>query len=212
MTEPWEILFNRALIQLKQGCVSENDWVFGGGTALKHKFNHRESKDIDIFFTNPQFLNSVSPRINDGVEANLIDYSELAHHIRLHFQEGEIDFIVSPPITQIKPELTLVLDSIVNMDHPVEIVAKKIYHRADTFKPRDVFDLAVVYNAYSDAMLRNAKAFAQKLPVLAKRIDVIEHSGELEKWLSVLTILSGGEKIRGREVELCRQFIHAAGS
>ena len=60
MAEPWEILFDRALAQMRQGGVAESDWVFGGGTVLKFKLNHRESKDIDIFFSNPQLLEAIS--------------------------------------------------------------------------------------------------------------------------------------------------------
>jgi hypothetical protein len=36
------------------------------------------------------------------------------------------------------------------MDNPVEIVAKKMIYRADEFKPRDIFDLAVVYQRKRD--------------------------------------------------------------
>lgn len=80
MTEQWKTLFIKALKQLEQGGIAKGNWVFGGGTVLTHKFNHRESKDIDIFFDNPQFLNFVSPRVNDAVEASLADYSEQDKH------------------------------------------------------------------------------------------------------------------------------------
>ena len=102
---------------------------------------------------------------------------------------------------------TSILGSVVNMEHPVEIVAKKIYHRADTFKPRDVFDLAVVYSALRDDMLKNATVFAKGLSILSKRIDVLESTGELESMLKEHAILPDGEKIRGKEAEICKQFI-----
>jgi hypothetical protein len=95
----------------------------------------------------------------------------------------------------------------VNVEHPVEIIAKKIYHRADVFKPRDVFDLAVVYYAYQGSILKNATVFAKELPSLSKRIEAIEHSGELEDMLKEHAILPGGEKIRGKETVICKQFI-----
>lgn len=144
MLKQWEVLFVRALDQLKQGGVAKKDWTFGGGTVLTYKFNHRESKDIDIFFSTPQLLNFVSPRVNDAAEANLTNYTEQAHHTRLHFAEGEIDFIVAKQISEIKPSFTKVLGHYVYLEHPTEIIAKKIYYRAEEFKPRDVFDLAVV--------------------------------------------------------------------
>jgi len=209
MAEPWEVLFGRALAQLRQGGVAENDWMFGGGTVLKLKLNHRDSKDIDIFFNDPQLLGYISPRVNDAVAASLLDFDEHAQHIRLQFREGEIDFIVARQISKMHPEPAAVLGAVVNVEHPVEIVAKKIYHRADAFMPRDVFDLAVVFGTYRNDILRNAEAFAKELPILAKQIDAIERSNELEKWLRDHTILSGGQEIRGKEVRLCKEFIRA---
>lgn len=206
MPEPWKILFSRALQQLEQGGVAKRDWVFGGGTVLTHKFNHRESKDIDIFFRDPQFLNFVSPRVNDGVEETLLNYTEATQHTRLQFDEGEIDFIVAPQISEMKPSYIRILDSYVYVEHPVEIIAKKIYYRAEEFKPRDVFDLAVVFLKKRDVVLKNASAFAEKLPALIQRIDALERSGELDKRLRQLAILSGGEKIHGNELELCKDF------
>ncbi|MDR2934570.1 MAG: nucleotidyl transferase AbiEii/AbiGii toxin family protein [Candidatus Adiutrix sp.] len=45
----WENLFKKAVKQLKAGKLSNGSWSFGGGTALMLRFNHRYSKDIDIF-------------------------------------------------------------------------------------------------------------------------------------------------------------------
>ena len=38
--------------EIKQANLPSSMWTFGGGTVLMHKFNHRFSKDIDIFFRN----------------------------------------------------------------------------------------------------------------------------------------------------------------
>jgi len=209
VAEPWKLLFARAVEQLEQGGVTKKDWAFGGGTVLTHKYNHRESKDIDIFFRDPQILGFVSPRVNDGVEASLLHYSEQANHTRLQFKEGEVDFILGEQISEMKPSFIKVLDTYVNVEHPVEIVAKKIHYRAEKFKPRDMFDLAVVFDAQRESMLRNAGAFAEKLPVLAQRIEALEHSGEIDNRLGELAVLPGGEKIRGRETKLCKEFIQA---
>jgi hypothetical protein len=45
----WEILFKAAVKQLKAAKLPISSWTFGGGTALMLRFNHRQSKDIDIF-------------------------------------------------------------------------------------------------------------------------------------------------------------------
>lgn len=209
MLEPWQKLFRKALEQLYQGNISAKNWIFGGGTVLMHKYNHRESKDVDIFFYDRQFLAYISPRVNDGVETSLMDYSEQANHTRLSFAEGEIDFILASPLTKVSPSFTKVMDVFVYVEHPVEIIAKKIHYRCDEFKPRDIFDLAVVYDRQRDYMLKNIGAIVEKIPNLTQRIDMLAKAGELEEALSRLSILPGGEKIRGHELALCKHFLQA---
>ncbi|MDR1655992.1 MAG: nucleotidyl transferase AbiEii/AbiGii toxin family protein [Deltaproteobacteria bacterium] len=51
MRQQWESLFNRAVKQLEAGKLPTKSWSFGGGTALMFMFNHRHSKDIDIFLS-----------------------------------------------------------------------------------------------------------------------------------------------------------------
>jgi len=208
MAEDWEILFTRAAKLLEQGGVAKEDWTFGGGTVLAQKYNHRASKDIDIFFKNPQLLNFVSPRVNDALEPNLTNYAEQAHHTRLYFQEGEIDFIVSQQVSAMDPSFIKVAGNYAYVEHPVEIIAKKIQYRAEDFTPRDVFDLAIVFAAQKNCMLQNVDAFAEKLPVLARRLEELQ-AGQLEERLSQLTILPGGEKIRGHELAVCREFVQS---
>lgn len=209
MNKVWETLFSYALKQLDGTQIAKTDWSFGGGTVLSYRFDHRESKDIDIFFRTPQLLNFISPRINDGVEDKLKFYTESSHHVRLQFDEGEVDFITAPQISQAKPSFRQVLGTYVYVDEPVEIVAKKIQFRAEEFKPRDVFDLAVVFDAQKDTVLNNSPAFAEKLDSLEKRIIALNESGILESGLQSLAISPGGQDIRGKEYEICRDFIQS---
>ena len=209
MDNPWETLFSYAVQQLDNAKVAKVDWSFGGGTVLRQKFNHRESKDIDIFFRNGQLLNFVSPRVNDGTEAHLKFYTESSTVVRLQFQEGEIDFIAAPQLSLEKPRLQKILNQYVYVDHPVEIVAKKIHFRAEDFKPRDVFDLAVVYAAQKPILLENAHVFAEKLEVLEARIADLHSSGVLEPGLQSLALSPGGQKVRGKEYGMCIAFIEA---
>lgn len=48
-SDSWKNLFSAAMQQIKQANLPSSMWTFGGGTVLMHKFNHRFSKDIDIF-------------------------------------------------------------------------------------------------------------------------------------------------------------------
>lgn len=124
--QQWEILFKRAAKQLEYGKLPSKSWTFGGGTALMLKFNHRHSKDIDIFLSDRQLLAYVSPRVNDGA-GDSYDYVEQERFTRLYFPEGEIDFIAAPAITPLKPSFQQVADVYAYVENPVEIVAKKCF-------------------------------------------------------------------------------------
>jgi hypothetical protein len=65
-------------------------------------FNHRHSKDIDLFLADRQRLAYVSPRVNDGA-GDSQDCVERARRARLYFPEGEIEFIAPPAVTPLKP-------------------------------------------------------------------------------------------------------------
>jgi hypothetical protein len=107
--EAWEKLFGYAVKRLTAANLPQNSWSFGGGTVLMLKYNHRYSKDIDIFFRDPQLLNAVSPRINDAAEDSILEYSEHTRFTKIQFAEGEVDFIVSPQITNCRPRFEEVL-------------------------------------------------------------------------------------------------------
>ncbi len=204
--QQWKILFHRAIKQLEAGKLPANAWSFGGGTALMLMFNHRHSKDIDIFLTDRQMLAYVSPRVNDGA-GDSRDYMEQESFTRLYFPEGEIDFIASPPITPLKPDFRQVGGIFANVDNPVEIIAKKIFHRADSFKPRDIFDLAIVYDRRPEDVLKTAPLLTPKLEALSNRINLLESSGQFEAQIKEVEILDGGRKVRGHELDICRKCL-----
>jgi len=202
----WEILFKKAVKQLKAGKLSNSSWSFGGGTAMMLRLNHRISKDIDIFLPDLQLLGHVSPRVNDGVEASR--YDEQQNFIKLYFPEGEVDFIASPAVTQIKPFFREVAGVYAYVDDPVEIVSKKIMYRADEFKLRDMFDLALVYDRLKADLLKVAPILAPKVESLTNRINHWEASEQLETKFREIDILDGGRTIRGQELEICRRCLN----
>lgn len=44
-----EKLLSRAISILKEACIDGRDWSMGGGTILMLSYNHRLSKDVDVF-------------------------------------------------------------------------------------------------------------------------------------------------------------------
>lgn len=114
---------------------------------------HRLSKDIDAFITDPQYLSILSPRLGGEDVWGCNAYNEAANHLKLVYPEGEIDFIVAAPITDL-PSTTAALSDLhvaaddpsatIKVEHPVEIALKKLIYRGGELKVRDIFDIAVV--------------------------------------------------------------------
>jgi len=165
----WETLFQRALALIDSvaasGTVFE-PWSFGGGTVLMRKYRHRFSKDIDIFVPDPQYLGYVSPRLNDAAEAMTADYVEEHSSLKLIFPEGEIDFIASAPLTSNPTVPEELFGREVRIETSTEIIAKKLWHRGEQFKARDMFDLALVAE-------KEPGALKEIRPVLRDRRDAV---------------------------------------
>ena len=136
-------LLQYAMNILDEASIEKNEWAVGGGTVLAHYYNHRMSKDIDIFINDIQYLSKVSPRFNDSAD-NLLDYEEDGNYISLAFPEGKVDFIAGSQISDYHPHNTEFLGQELYLEDPVEIVSKKMFYRGTYLKPRDLFDLAVV--------------------------------------------------------------------
>ena len=69
-------------------------WTFGGGTVLMLRIGHRQSKDIDLFVPDPQYLGYINPRLSDVAEQVSADYQENAEFIKFFLPAGEIDIVV----------------------------------------------------------------------------------------------------------------------
>jgi len=145
-------------------------WSFGGGTVLMRRHRHRFSKDIDIFVPDPQYLNYVTPRLNDTAELMTGDYVEAANSLKLVFPEGEIDFIASAPLTSNSYVVERLFDREVRVETSTEIIAKKVWHRAKQFKARDMFDLALVAEKEPDALNEIQPILRDQKEVILARI------------------------------------------
>lgn len=176
----WVPLFKLAVRFLSNEKVLKSQWSFGGGTALMTYYNHRRSKDIDIFLRDVQLLTRFTPRLNDYVADRVDDYTEMSSALKLKVKQQEIDFIVAPFLTQ-KPTVQKLIGSTpVNVETPEEIVIKKIFYRAESFKTRDVFDLAVVIKNKADGLLENIAVYQSKLDVLRNRLDILKRVYPIE--------------------------------
>ena len=198
-----KILLDRAIKILDYANIDISSWAIGGGTVLAHYYNHRLSKDIDIFIDDMQLLSSLSPRFND-ISENADDYDEMANYISLAFPEGKVDFIVGSQLTNFKSQKQLFLGYDVYLEDAVEIVAKKMYYRGSAAMTRDIFDLAVVYSDRPRDIIDTFSKFPEKTRNFYKTF----YSLTMEKSAQYSTaqarsILPDGLRYIGKELEIC---------
>ena len=170
----WEELLPHALKvieDIKTHGIKNPFWTFGGGTVLMLRYQHRISKDIDIFVPDPQYLGFATPRLSDVAAKISDDYiEESSSYVKLIRPEGEIDFVASPNLTSPGFEEWHLKNNLIKVETGTEIVAKKLWHRGDRATARDLFDLALVIEKEGDALrqahhflLKNADQFIEQL-------------------------------------------------
>ncbi|WP_297889814.1 nucleotidyl transferase AbiEii/AbiGii toxin family protein, partial [Sulfurihydrogenibium sp.] len=173
----WKELLKTAYDILSEAKITEEDWTFGGGTALAYYYNHRESKDIDIFFHDAQLLTFVSPRLNSKAEGIAESYTEQSNFLKIYINSQEIDFIVAPNLTGIKPNLEIINGMKVFVDNPVEIVTKKLFYRPESLKIRDIIDTVIVYlNNRNLVDILKAKKIRINADLIKMRLKIIKGS------------------------------------
>lgn len=127
--------------------LTREDWTLGGGTLLMLRYQHRLSRDIDIFLDDVQFLSYLSPRLNETTSADTSKYSEAANSLRLFFPEGEIDFLAVAPVFPGLARERLSVDGVAGAIcamPDIEILAQKLHYRAWAFTGRDLYDFVAV--------------------------------------------------------------------
>lgn len=204
-----EVLLQHAIEAIKEAGMPDGSWSIGGGTVLAVYYNHRLSKDIDVFITDAQYLAELSPRFNSAVE-DVSDYLEMTNFISLTFPEGKVDFITSGQLTKFSPQTALFCGKSVPLDDPVEIVTKKMFYRYEQLLPRDLFYLAVVYNSIrKDDLIKSIAVLENKASNFINKFedkqDILEQ--ELYSLEFAHNLLPGGMAIKGKEIEICRNFV-----
>ncbi|MCF6096420.1 nucleotidyl transferase AbiEii/AbiGii toxin family protein [Thermovorax subterraneus] len=184
MPENWINLFKKAIGILENAGIAENEWSFGGGSALSLYYNHRESFDVDIFLTDAQHLLLVTPRLNSYIEG-IKDYTEMSNFVKLKMDEGEIDFILAPHLTEDWYVEKEILGRKVQVETPWEIVIKKLFYRPESLKVRDVVDTAVVLRNEWCKMLEKSIILTSKVEILDFRWEKIKsfYNEEVKKLL-----------------------------
>ena len=208
----WEELLPHALRiidEIKKHGTSDPFWTFGGGTVLMLRYQHRVSKDIDIFVPDPQYLGFVTPRLSDVAAAVSLRYVEDQNsYVKLMRPEGEIDFVASLNLTKPGYEEWQILGNMIRVETAVEIVAKKLWHRGDRATSRDLFDLSLVIEREPEELkmaapflLRHADQFLEQilgrshvLKPQFEEIDILNYHPSYEEALERVASFLGALK------------------
>lgn len=164
-------------------------------SALESRRRHRayvslcppQEQRYRIFIPDPQFLGYINPRIGGRGEDITSDYQDAAEYVKLFLPEGEIDFVASSTLTNNPFEEHEVLGRNILLETPIEIVAKKIWHRGDRATPRDLLDLAMVIDHHYAEILNHRDIFL-------KHIEAFTHQCESRKSI-MLPVFDAIEKI-----------------
>jgi len=142
----WARLFPKALriISSVEAQIPGALWTFGGGTVLMLRHDHRESKDIELFVPDPQYLGYVTPRLNTVAESISLGYEESADAVKIFCEEGEIDIVVGAPLTKSPFAICAFKKRVIKVETTAEILAKKVWHRGNPATARDLFDLCAM--------------------------------------------------------------------
>lgn len=199
-----------ALDSLKEAGIPDNGWHIGGGTVLSSIYNHRLSKDIDVFLEDIQSLSYLSPKIIEP--DNLYAYLEDGNYTTLTFKEGKVDFIFGPHLTAFPDKKIIFLGKETQVEDPIEIVTKKLFYRGYDTHARDIFDLAIVYDGDRKYDLINTLIeYPDKFDSFknAFQIRILDNKIVPYSVTDKEMLLSNGIKIAGKEIDICKDFIQS---
>ena len=98
----------------------------------------------------------MNPRLIDVAEQVNADYEENAEFLRLYLPDGEIDIVVGTALTDSSFDLLTYAGREIKVETCAEIITKKIWHRGDHAKARDLYDLCAVADAEPTAIEKTA--------------------------------------------------------
>lgn len=128
----------------------------------------------------PQYLGYLDPRLSDAAEQITVDYEENAEFIKLFLPAGEIDIVVGTPLTAQPFEVVLHEGREIKVETCAEIIAKKMWHRGNRAKARDLFDLCAVADAEPLAIEQAARFMVKHGAVFLKQLQERAELVEME--------------------------------
>lgn len=129
------------------------------------QIEHRESDDVDIFLSDPQYLGLLDPQKNDFTfKVQPDEYrGDGTRFLKFAFDIGEIDFIAAPALTSSPTIEATVEGESVLLETIPEIVTKKVYHRGTSIMPRDVFDIAAAGEQHEASVIEELRSYRDEV-------------------------------------------------
>ena len=198
-----ELLLEKAIKILEYANIDNSQWSMGGGTILMLNYHHRLSKDVDIFVSNTQYYNGLSPKLNDVAE-DADFYQEGERFISLSYPEGKIDFVKAFQVSDYLPTLKHVFNQNIFVDDDIEIVTKKVFFRGASLHPRDLYDLATVYLGPRRSELVNALInIPEQLQEFHDALQRVGPGFSFSEDYGLDLVLDIPLGLNGREVDIC---------
>lgn len=198
-----ELLLEKAIKILEYANIDNSQWSMGGGTILMLNYHHRLSKDVDIFVSNTQYFNGLSPKLNDVAE-DADFYQEGERFISLSYPEGKIDFVKAFQVSDYLPTLKHVFNQNIFVDDDIEIVTKKVFFRGVSLHPRDLYDLATVYLGPRRSELVNALInIPEQLQEFHDALQRVGPGFSFSEDYGLDLVLDIPLGLNGREVDIC---------
>jgi len=138
------------------------------------QIEHRESHDVDIFLSDPQWLPFLDPQKRDfQLDIRPTDYAgDGSSFQKLAFKDiGEIDFIVGHAMTSSPTMQTIIEGETTLLETIPEIITKKIYHRGSSIKPRDIFDIAAAGEQHADSVIDALQSYRNEVKMTLQTLD-----------------------------------------
>jgi hypothetical protein len=154
----------------------------------------------------------MSPKVTEVWSCRTWD--EAAHYLKLIYAEGEIDFMVSGPLSGVGTD-TYEIDLTdlpaarrvsIEVEHPAEIALKKMHYRPTMLKPRDIFDIAVADSIDHDALVGNLSVISDKKSALIKRLDNVDRKF-LQAELAEVDIQAGWDDQKKNCLDTTRSLV-----
>lgn len=198
-----ELLLEKAIKILEYANIDNSQWSMGGGTILMLNYHHRLSKDVDIFVSNTQYFNGLSPKLNDVAE-DADFYQEGERFISLSYPEGKIDFVKAFQVSDYLPTLKHVFNQNIFVDDDIEIVTKNVFFRGASLHPRDLYDLATVYLGPRRSELVNALInIPEQLQEFHDALQRVGPGFSFSEDYGLDLVLDIPLGLNGREVDIC---------